>query len=94
MEIIDIIEEFLSFVAFCKDASLLEQISYINDKQFVELLKSEEILKNLEIEIALKVLAESLNISPNLDTYRCVKSLQENFDYSIIPFSKEYYGTL
>lgn len=87
-------EEFLSFVSFCKDASPLEQISYINDKQFLELLKSEEIVKNLEKETALKVLSESLNISPNLDTYRCVKSLQENFDHSIIPFSKEYYSTL
>lgn len=58
MENIDIIEEILSFVAFCKDASLLEQISYINDKQFLELLKSEEIVKNLEKEIALKLLFE------------------------------------
>ena len=38
MEIIDIIEEFLSFVAFCKDASLLEQseISSQNNSIFSE----------------------------------------------------------
>lgn len=87
-------QEFLSLIAFCKDASPLEQISYISEKQFLELLKAEEKVKNLEKEDVLKVLNKSLNISPNLNTYQDVKKLQASFDYSIIPFSKEYYSTL
>lgn len=87
-------QEFLSLIAFCKDASLLEQISYISEKQFLELLKSEEIVNNLEKQIALIALKESLNISPNFDTYQDVKKLQASFDHSTIPFSKEYYSIL
>lgn len=87
-------QEFLSLVVFCKDASPLEQISYMNEEQFLELLKSEVMGQNLEKEVALKVLRKNLNIIPNLNTYQYVKKLQANFDYSIIPFSKEYYSTL
>ena len=74
--------EFLSLVAFCKDASPLEQISYISEKQFLELLKPDEIVNNLEKGVVLKALNESLNISPNLNTYKDVKKLQASFDYS------------
>lgn len=87
-------QEFLSLIAFSKDASLLEAISYINEKQFWELLESEALVNNPEKDIALKALKESLNISPNPNTYQHVKTLQAGFDYTTIPFSKEYYITL
>lgn len=87
-------QEFLSFVVFCKDASPLEQISWMSEEQFLELLKSEDMIVNPEKDVALKVLHKALNIKPNLNTYQDVKKLQANFDYSIIPFSKEYYNTL
>ncbi len=35
-------QEFLSLVLFCKGVSPLEQISYIDEGQFSEMLKSEE----------------------------------------------------
>lgn len=87
-------QEFLSLLVFCKDASPLEQISWMSEEQFLELLKLEEVAENLEKDIALEVLHKNLNIKANLNTYKYVKELQSNFDYSIIPFSKEYYNTL
>ena len=34
-------QDFLSLVLFCKSANLIEQISWMNERQFLELLKSE-----------------------------------------------------
>ena len=86
--------EFLSLVLFCKDASPLEQICWMNKEQFLGILKSEEGYENLKKDIALKVLCMELGIEIQLNPYQYVKSLQASFDYSIIPFSEEYYDTL
>lgn len=77
-------QEFLSFVVFCKDASPLEQICWMSQEQFLELLKSEEEAENSEKDIALEILRENLNIKANSNTYRYVKELQANFDYIAI----------
>ena len=46
------------------------------------------------MEIVVKnFLGENFNIEAHSNTYKYVKKLQADFDYSIIPFSEEYYDT-
>jgi hypothetical protein len=87
-------QEFLSLVLFCKDVSPLEQICYIDEGQFSELLKSEEENGWPARDAALNTLCKEFGIEAQSNAYRYVKNLQANFDYSTIPFSEEYYDTL
>lgn len=84
-------QDFLSLVLFCRSASPLEQISWISREEFSELLKSDEGNSNLEQEVALNILYTEFGIEAQSNAYQYVKNLQAKFDYSIIPFSEEYY---
>lgn len=92
--IADNFHDFLSLVLFCKDASPLEQICWMNEGQFTELLKSAEENSSSVKDIALNTLRSEFEIEVLSDAYQYVKSIQANFDYSTIPFSEEYYDTL
>ncbi|MCR6546483.1 hypothetical protein [Dehalobacterium formicoaceticum] len=87
-------QEFLSLVLFCKGASPLEQICWIGERQFSELLKSEEENGWPAQDAALNTLCTEFGIEAHSNAYQYVKSLQADFDYSTIPYSKEYYDTL
>lgn len=87
-------QEFLSLVIFCKGASPLEQICYIDEGQFSELLKSEEENDWPARDGALNTLRKEFGIEAQSNAYQYVKSLQADFDYSTIPYSEEYYNTL
>ncbi|MFD2115799.1 hypothetical protein [Paenibacillus yanchengensis] len=86
--------EFLSFVLFCKGASPLEQICWMVEEQFLELLNSEDRKHCSAEEIALNALRKEFGIEIQSNAYQYVKNFQANFDYSTIPFSEEYYDTL
>lgn len=85
---------FLSLVLFCKGASPLEQISWMSEGQFSELLASEEENGWQEKDDKLNTLRMEFGIEVLSNAYQYVKSLQVNFDYTTIPFSQEYYNTL
>ena len=87
-------QEFLSLVLFCKDASPLEQICWMGEEQFLELMKSEEGNSYSAQKAALNTLRTEFGIEAKPNAYQYVKSLQANFDYSKIPFSEEYYDAL
>lgn len=87
-------QDFLSLVFFCKSSSPLEQISWMNELQFLELLKSEEEYDWSERDAALNSLFTEFGIKSQTNAYQYVKGIQANFDYSIIPFSEEYYSAL
>jgi hypothetical protein len=87
-------QEFLSLVLFCKVVSPLEQISWMREGQFLELLKLEEENGWSAQDDALNILCTEFGIESQSNAYQYVKGLQANFDYSIIPFSEEYYNTL
>ncbi len=87
-------QEFLSLVLFCKDASPLEQICWMDEEKFLALLKSEEENSWLEKDVALNTLREGFGIEAQSNVYQYVESLQVDFDYLTIPFSEEYYDTL
>lgn len=86
--------DFLSLVLFCKGASPLEGISYMNEKQFLELIESENNLAWSDRDVTLEILHTKLGIEAQPDAFRYVRSLQAEFNYDIIPFSKEYYEIL
>lgn len=83
-------QEFLSLMLFCKSVSPLEQICWMNEKQFLELIQSENDSDWPERDIALKMLRTKLGIGEQSDAYRYVRNLQAEFDYDTIPFSEEY----
>jgi hypothetical protein len=87
-------QEFLSLVIFCKGASPLEQIYWMEEEQFSELLKLEEENTWLARDAALNTLCKEFGIEAQSNTYQYVRCLQANFDHSTIPFSDEYYDTL
>ena len=87
-------QEFLSLVLFCKGASTLEQICYIDEAQFSEMLKSEEENDWLARDAALNTLRKEFGIEAQSNAYQYVKIIQADFDYSTIPYSEEYYDTL
>ena len=72
----------------------MEQICYISEEQFLELLKLEEEYSWPERDDALNTLCEEFLIKPHSNAYQYVRDIQEDFDYSVIPFSEEYYNTL
>lgn len=87
-------QEFLSLVLFCKGAGPLEQICYMSDGQFLELLESEKENSWAAQVDALNTLCVEFGIESQSNAYQYVRDLQVNFDYSIIPFSEEYYSVL
>ncbi len=86
--------DFLSLVLFCNDAGPLEQICYTDEAQFLSLLESEKEAVNPERDAALKILRSEFGVESHSNAYQYVKGLQADFDYSIIPFSEEYYDAL
>lgn len=87
-------QELLSLVLFCKGASPLEQICWMGEERFLELLNSEEGNSCPAQDAALNTLCTEFGIEAQPNAYKYVKSLQANFDYSTIPFSEEYYDAL
>lgn len=87
-------QDFLSLVLFCKGASPLEHISWMGERQFSELLKADEENGCSARDAALDTLRKELGIEVQTNAYIYVENLQANFDYSLIPFSEEYYVTL
>lgn len=84
-------KDFLSLVLACNGASLLEQISSIDEELFLSLQITESSAITLEQEQALTALKETFNIQSLKDPYTYVKDIQTHFDYESIPFSDEYY---
>ena len=87
-------QDFLSLVLFCRDASILEQICWMDENCFCETLKSAEENECSDTDIALNTLRSEFGVDVQLNAYQYVKSLQADFDYASIPFSDEYYELL
>ena len=92
--------EFLSFVLYCKDASPLAQIFWMEKGRFETCLKEDEGVQWPGCEdffarrqAALDVIADTFQLRP-CQPYEKVKSLQAAFDPSCLNFSDEYYHVL
>ena len=87
-------EDFLRLILYCKHTSVIEQISWMDRAGFENLLKTNEENFFQEQVDALKAIEDTFSFQPITDAFSYVKNLQENFDYSKISFSEEYYDTL
>ena len=84
-------EEFLALLLFCKDASLLESISYVTETRFHESVKEIAEYSSSAEDSAVDTLRLDIGIEPSPNAYESVKSLQADFDYTLIPFTDEYF---
>ena len=83
--------EFLSLVATLRGTNLIDQAHLFSKERF-ETLRQEQATAN---EDEVKRLCETFNIEPlESSPYDLIMDLYNNFDYSKIKFSREYYETL
>ena len=85
---------FLQLVLAGKSVTAIEQIAYWDKETFIDFLNSEDNAVMEEQEEVLSMIKEKLQITPFDDVYEYVKQLQQEFDYSKLAFSDEYYDVL
>ena len=94
------LREFLSFLLFCRDASPISQIYWLEEERFRNLLREDDEAswEGCETFFArraetLSAIAEAFRLEPK-DPYGPVRAMQAAFDPSRIVFSDEYYDVL
>jgi hypothetical protein len=75
--------DFLSLIMFCRDAALLESISYTDERHFLEQVQAEKESDCSKREHALIQIQTAYGIEENTEAYRYVRSLQSEFDYGL-----------
>lgn len=83
--------DFLRLILNCRDASPLEQISWMDEIRFKQLLESDGEMFIEGKKEALEKIEKLFNTEKMPDPYSYVKAIQNGFDYSSIPYSDEYY---
>lgn len=83
--------DFMGLILSCGDSSTLESVSWISEADFIELLEI-----NAENSIdgkaeAIHEIQSAFGIEKLIEPYRYIRSIQEGFNYSSIPYSDEYY---
>lgn len=91
-------KQFLSFVLFCRDASPISQIWWLEEKRFRQLLAEDEKWTGSgdyqrKKEAALAAVQKNFAAAP-ADPFYKVKELQAGFNPSVLRFSDEYYDVL
>ena len=93
--------EFLSFVLCCQDANPLSQIWWLTEERFQTFSQEDAAArqegKNAELfakkDAALAVIAKEFGLAP-AEPFEKVKTMQAEFDPSVLSFSDEYYDVL
>ena len=94
------LREFLSYLLFCRDASPLSQIWWLEEGRFRTLLAedAQNTWPGCEVffarrDAALATIARAFDLRP-CDPYQPVKALQGAFDSGALTFSDEYFDVL
>lgn len=90
-------EDFLRLLVSVHSTTMLEQIILLSKESFEININSDEQISFSslpEVRRVIDTLQCSLNIKPMENPFEYVKELQNSFDYSQIPFPKEYYTFL
>lgn len=94
--------EFLSFVLYYKDASILESVAWCSREKISESLEESRAMERsgempeffARRDDALETIAREYALRPAADPYDRIRALQSAFDPSILHFSDEYYDVL
>lgn len=82
-------EDFLRLLLACGSAAAVEQAHLWDREQFDAFV--EEYPPPPEQRVLLDALAEQLSLAPMEDPYGYIRAVQAEFDYSRIPYRKDYY---
>lgn len=85
-------EDFLRLVLACGGTAAVEQAWMWNREEFDAFLLED--VPNPDRQAVLDVLQNKLSLIPMDNPYGYIKAVQSSFDYSKIPYSKEYYDTV
>ena len=87
-------EKFISLILATKGTTAAEQISGWNKEQFKKFLENDGSDFAEKRQAVLNKIQTELGIEPMEDPFEYVKKIQEEFDYSKIKFTVEYYDVL
>ncbi|NLC96870.1 MAG: hypothetical protein GX675_04790 [Erysipelotrichaceae bacterium] len=87
-------KDFMRLILFCGTANPIEQIIWMDKKQFDQHLLEEKEIQTEQQKELLHSLGHELNIVPMEEPFEYVKNIQFNFDDSNIKYSDEYYNVL
>ncbi len=85
-------EDFLRLVLACGGTAAVEQAWIWNRREFDAFLLEDA--PDPDRQAVLDALQNRLSLTPMEDPYGYIKGMQSAFDYSKIPYSKEYYDTV
>ena len=87
-------EDFMRLMLACGSTNPVEQIVWMNKRQFEQHLQDEKEIQTSEQKELLSLLERELHITAMECPIEYVKKLQLNFDYGKIELSDEYYDAL
>ena len=87
-------EDFMRLMLACGSTNPVEQIVWMNKRQFEQHLQDEKEIQTSEQKELLSLLERELHIVAMEGPFEYVKKLQLNFDYGKIELSDEYYDAL
>ena len=87
-------EKFISLILATKGTTAAEQISGWNKEQFKKFLENDGSDFAEKRQAVLNKIQTELGTEPMEDPFEYVKKIQEEFDYSKIKFTVEYYDVL
>lgn len=84
-------DDFISLILYCANADVLEQIIWMNEKQFNEHMLNEISIMTKDHKNVLLKLEKELNLKVITNPYAYVRNIQKDFNGSKIQFKDEYY---
>lgn len=84
-------EDFLRLILACGTADPVEQIVWMDKRQFEEHMEHEEKILTQEQRAAVQQLQREMGLLPIETPFEYVKAIQKDFDDSKIQYSDEYY---
>ena len=84
-------EDFLRLILACGTADPVEQIVWMDKRQFEEYMEHEEKILTQEQRAAVQQLQREMGLLPMETPFEYVKAIQKDFDECKIQYSDEYY---
>lgn len=86
--------DFLRLILACGTANPVEQIVWMSKERFEEHVREETLIRKPELTEVMEQIVKEFGLEPIQEPYEYVKSLQAEFDDSLVRYSDEYYEVL